>query len=308
MDKLIEELSSNLDLKKFHLNKFSPKIFICGGKIGDNNRTRYLSIRDYIYKKIKKENNCLFSRLILAEDINKWFFGDNHYENLLDLEEDLAGLVVGIPIFVESPGSLAELGAFSMIPEIEKKLVVFISEKYFGKESFICLGPLKKIEDIERIRIYNFKQNNKNYYIEYDFKEIEANILKDVEDYSVNKPFKRKFNQENTAHLTFLICNIIFITRLVKRKEIILMLSKLSIEIRYKELNKILWVAEKMQMIKHTYYGDTYFYTPLNIDSEYISFGSKINTADWHDKFYKYINLNYCRKNAFNRIKGAGND
>ena len=68
-----------------------------------------------------------FSRYltILAEDLNA-FFPEGEYKDILKFETDIAQICDLIILFSESYGSAAELGAFSMIEEIARRLLVGI--------------------------------------------------------------------------------------------------------------------------------------------------------------------------------------
>ncbi len=84
--------------------------------------------------------------MIQAEDITREFDFFRSYDDLLVFETDLAQIVELIILFCESEGSLAELGAFSMIEDIMKRLFVVVSEKHWNEPSFVKLGPLRRIE------------------------------------------------------------------------------------------------------------------------------------------------------------------
>ncbi len=64
-------------------------------------------------------------------------------EDLLSLENDLAGWVHAIVVIAESPGAICELGAFANHDKLKDKLVVLIDKKYRRKRSFIMLGPVR---------------------------------------------------------------------------------------------------------------------------------------------------------------------
>ncbi|MDH0340342.1 retron St85 family effector protein [Chromobacterium haemolyticum] len=60
--------------------------------------------------------------------------------NLADLEHLIAQIADSILIFVESPGSMAEIGFFSAMKEISAKSIIIIPSEYQGP-SFINTGP-----------------------------------------------------------------------------------------------------------------------------------------------------------------------
>ena len=89
-----------------------------------------------------------FSRFltILAEDLNA-FFPQGEYKDILKFETDIAQICDLIVLFSESYGSAAELGAFSMIPEIALRLLVVMDDLNYKNLSFITLGPVRSLEN-----------------------------------------------------------------------------------------------------------------------------------------------------------------
>jgi hypothetical protein len=99
--------------------------------------------------------------LVLAEDAQN-IFDDRYYDDLISFEEDIARAASLIAIIAESPGSLAELGAFSSIPVIADATCVIQQTENRGKRSFITLGPIKRLanKDDGRIGYYPWKKND----------------------------------------------------------------------------------------------------------------------------------------------------
>lgn len=73
--------------------------------------------------------------------------------DLLGLEEMLAHSVDAIVIFPESPGSFAELGAFSGNEALRKKTICVCEAKYKNQLSFINVGPIKILKNVKRSRV-----------------------------------------------------------------------------------------------------------------------------------------------------------
>jgi hypothetical protein len=67
--------------------------------------------------------------------------------NALKMEEIVAALSDAVVIFVESPGTFAELGAFSMVPDLRSKMLVVLESRFEFAESFINTGPVRLIVD-----------------------------------------------------------------------------------------------------------------------------------------------------------------
>ncbi len=62
--------------------------------------------------------------------------------DLQSLEETCAHLVDFTILLLESPGSIAELGTFSMLDSLRPRLFVLVPDRYHGGTSYIARGPL----------------------------------------------------------------------------------------------------------------------------------------------------------------------
>lgn len=126
LQKIYSELFRNIKYKELD-------IFLCGGMSTKKNT----SYRDKLRKKIgSKKVNILYPEDLFMEMLNK-----KQYD-LLTMEGVLADNSDLIVLFPESPGSFAELGAFSQNKETAKKLLVFQHNKFKRARSFIAQGPI----------------------------------------------------------------------------------------------------------------------------------------------------------------------
>lgn len=131
-------------------------LFLCGGVRADGTE-RATSLRDYLYR---KRGMRLKANVVFAEDANQ-IYRDTKYSDLISFEEDIARIVSCVLVIVESPGSFAELGAFSMNATISKSLRVIVQTKFAEAESFIRFGPIQKIrnEDENAVAFYPWETN-----------------------------------------------------------------------------------------------------------------------------------------------------
>ena len=65
--------------------------------------------------------------------------------DIADFETLVGELSHAVVVFPEAPGSFAETGYFSLVPDLAKKTVLALDAKYQSKDSFISMGPAKKI-------------------------------------------------------------------------------------------------------------------------------------------------------------------
>ncbi len=116
-----------------------PKIvFICGGK--PTNFVNREKIERYFEKNLE--------RFLTFRAENAWNVIQENLRgtNALELEEWLADFSDVVIILVESFGTVAELGAFSMNSILRKKVLPILDTKYEGDDSFINTGPIKWID------------------------------------------------------------------------------------------------------------------------------------------------------------------
>jgi hypothetical protein len=111
-----------------------PVVFLCGGA-GSLPRNR---VAEYL----RAQTDLL---VFYADDV--WTeIASNADKNALEMEHQLADLADVVILLVESPGTFAELGAFSMYPELRKKLLPILDTKYKSDKSFINTGPVRWVD------------------------------------------------------------------------------------------------------------------------------------------------------------------
>ncbi|MBR0846097.1 retron St85 family effector protein [Bradyrhizobium liaoningense] len=131
-----------MDPESLRVHAPSSIVFLCGGVISPALPTPVM-LRD-AFLRIARLTAPPYT-VILAEDA-KPLVADAGYDNLLLFESDIAQVVGQILLFVESPGSLAELGAFAALDTVSPRLLVVLDEHYYNQQSFVKQGPLQYLE------------------------------------------------------------------------------------------------------------------------------------------------------------------
>jgi hypothetical protein len=103
------------------------------------------SLRAELAKAFKRPPLNRFYRLVYPEEVFEEMVQEREYD-LLKLENLLASGVRAVVLCPESPGSIAELGAFANHSELSKRLVVLVKAKYRNSSGFIRLGPIRLLE------------------------------------------------------------------------------------------------------------------------------------------------------------------
>ena len=158
-----ENFEARIDREELRVARPSQLVFLCGGLIDsvDDNK-KSCSLRDYIIR-LKKGARRINAKIVLAETAQQ-LYRDTNYDDLISFEEDIAHLSSLVLVISESPGSLAELGAFASEEGIRESLRVIISEEHSSAESFVRYGPVRRIENIdrERVGVFPWRTNSKN--------------------------------------------------------------------------------------------------------------------------------------------------
>ncbi|EAR6046433.1 UDP-3-O-(3-hydroxymyristoyl)glucosamine N-acyltransferase [Salmonella enterica] len=149
------------DIRDLLINGFDDSqktIFLCGKDKSDKK-----SLRHKFSTFLSQEKGIT---LTYPEDLFEDLLEGQGKNSLLSLETQLANSVDLIVLIPESPGSFAELGAFSMDKALAKKMLVIRMGEYKSGKSFINHGPIRlvrayggEIFDIPK----NFDEKNPNH-------------------------------------------------------------------------------------------------------------------------------------------------
>jgi len=125
-------LITHLQRTRYRFRKLDPVVFLCGAA---KSKSRD-ALRDYL-KKHSPDLDLFYAERVW-ESIAK--LGER---DALQMEADLAELADAVIVIVESAGTIAELGAFSVSEPLRKKLLPIVDEKYRHESSFLATGPLR---------------------------------------------------------------------------------------------------------------------------------------------------------------------
>ena len=141
---MLPRFSEYVDKAEIYVEPPTQLIFLCGGKTNEKTPVAK-SIRD-AFLKIPANPALIGREVLLAEKVNTFHLSRPAYPDLLGFEVDFAQICELILLFSESQGSIAELGAFSMVPELASKLLVVVRDYHLKDDSFIKLGPLQHLK------------------------------------------------------------------------------------------------------------------------------------------------------------------
>lgn len=152
-NRVINVLKSHMGERR-QLDRRPLFVFSCGGEEGSSHPARR-DLKRYIdSSNLPSLDNvvCLKAEVIAKDRVFEGW-------DLLTQEAAIADVADWLVIFVESPGSYAELGAFASLPHVRSITSVAVGSKYRGSQSFLLKGPVETIARED-------KQLSKVFYLE----------------------------------------------------------------------------------------------------------------------------------------------
>ncbi|MFN1129945.1 retron St85 family effector protein [Lelliottia nimipressuralis] len=244
------------------LNQLSyslPKIlFICGG---EEKSCRNRSTLEYYIKRHHREY-LTFRAELAWEVISK----ASKNVNALALEEWLADFSDIVIILVESYGTVAELGAFSLSNGLRKKLLPILDKRFERDLSFINTGPVMWVNNDSKFKPALYT----------DFSTI-LTCIPEINE-RLSRKLRSSFSEENTYGkyryspkvLLFFLLYVIASLGPIPSKEI----AKLAAEIiEFKDKNKgrdtisfMLSLGIALGLFKISWQEDTPYYSCIDFD------------------------------------------
>ncbi|AUV87289.1 retron St85 family effector protein [Vibrio campbellii] len=259
------------DVSNFKVNYPDHRIFVCGGQI-DIREHIPLSFRQRFISELATKHPHIESEIVLAESF-KDYFKEHAYRDLLTFEDDIAQLASVVVIFLESPGSLVELGMFCTKPNFYKKLLIVAPREETEREdSFIYLGPLHHIRSKEpsSVSIYPWPSTTVAGYSDIHLQDLCASLLEKRD----NIPKNPTFASDNSGHVALLIFEIVRLSYPVLLTEIELALASLNLDEEKSKVTRLLYLLNKLGYLDTYEYSGYKYYYPTIRDKPRVKFGS----------------------------------
>jgi hypothetical protein len=272
MAQTLADIAKTLDIGRSLVQNPIRKIFLCGGPMPKPGEPP-TSLRGFLVARLEKDKHTLLPDILLAEEAAEWYHNpiSEGFTNLVDLEVRIAAVSKLILLIVESPGSMTELGAFSFIDSLRRKLHAVLDRSFQDHKSFIMDGP------IARIRVESESESDSGSGGFYTFKwlsrakkpklvarlaELESqDIIKQVIEPAINATTRpERFELSNAGHKMLLIADLVSLGGALRLPEIVELLNGLGVDIPRKELHQHLFLLEKLDFLFKTHEGrDDYF-------------------------------------------------
>ena len=263
------ETFEKVTISKERVDVFSLSFFVCGGLV-DAGQPAPPSFRDRFYSFTETKYAHIHSAIVLAESF-KDYFKENAYPDLLVFEDEIANISSLVIIFLESPGSLVELGMFCNKPSFYKKLLIVApQDKIHEEDSFIYLGPLENIRKKEpsSVVIYPWPDPKSINYEEEHLIDLCEILEKKIDRADKTE----KFSDKNSGHIALLIADIVALSYPILIGEIELALEAIEISIDAKAVSRHIYLLAKLNIIGVYQYSGHKYYYPIEKDRSYFSF------------------------------------
>ena len=316
---MFSQFINSIQLDSLRVKSPQPFIMVCGGLVETDSNKPIASMRD-AFNRIINFPELEDAELILAENLTRDHSLEigHHYPDFLKFEDHIAQVSDLIILFSESEGSIAELGAFSMVPEITKKLLVIIDENYYRDDSFIKLGPLKRMLSSDNNSVYTV--NSEDIGISF----IECNLHKPHKSHSkisitnlkqrLSDPISRKlakakepsaFDKNRDGHTIKLICGMVQEFGAMRLDEIITVLELVTPDLEEAAIPGYLLCAKSLQWIAEDRKGDSTYYFAVKSDINALEFKMKPNPQVEKDRLRRRASiLKHWQELEPNRFRG----
>lgn len=262
----IPEIVNLLDVDNLHVYAPTDAILVCGGEV--NAKSEYpISFRDaYIKGKGGSELEKFAVHLPEDTNIHKNF---TSFHDWLDFETYAAEICQLVILFCESPGSFSELGSFAVLNEISSRLLVFIDNDSYEKESYINLGPCASIVKRHgKDRIYVLDLKTLTMVSSRDYKSVNPKKLisligSHINNWISSNRHSQTFDSNLEGHLIKLVTGLVQHYGALEVEEIEVLLYCLGISKNQTEVQKYLDCACFVEWVKRERRGVRDFYVPL---------------------------------------------
>lgn len=264
----IQQFRSVLWPARTHITNFPSLIFLCGG-----DRAVATNIRSKVFAYVQANDPLLYEKIKLAENFIEWT-DEEFFTNLIDLEDSLAHIVSFVPIILESPGAIAEFSGFMAHEQIRPKIKLYVEQKYANAQSYIALGPIKKLKERQTDKIFKYVPAMESALVE--------EIYNDLKKETRARHRQELFKQTTVSHQILLICEFVKMLSLARVTEIKFLLEAFYSEVSLRQIKMHMKLCEKVGLLKFVTFGsasDDVFYMSNYQNLNFAIFGFTATTA-----------------------------
>jgi hypothetical protein len=281
MEQSLAEIARALNIGKSSVQNQIRRIFLCGGPRPEAGKPP-ASLRGHLIALLENRDRSLPHHIVLAEDAVNWFhsLSSSRFSNLVDLEVQIAALSTLILLIVESPGSMTELGAFSFVDSLRRKLHAVLEGSYQEDRSFIMDGPIAKIRseceaEPDSSRFYTcdwLSRVNGSPVIDVERAKIAARrLVDDILQPALDCPTPtERFDRKSIGHQMLLISDLVSLGGAIRLPEIVELLSGFGLKMKRKQLDQCLFLLHNLRFFGKTHDGRDDYYVQPNSSLKFV--------------------------------------
>ena len=254
---MLGDFLSAIDLPKSRIINYPRYIFLCGGPVPSNgSQTVPPSLRYSLLERITSDHPDLKTNIVLAESIFAKFAKDD-YGDLLTFERHLAGFCSAIVIILESPGAIAEFGAFVLLTEVVDKLYAVIDSKHYKSPSFIRKGPIEYLKQRQENQVisHNWLTTKGTRPAVPKFRVFAADLIDELAEIHRSSPSSHKLDLSSHPHRMLLLASLLRVAKPLKFGEIAQCMQRISQDITTKDLQRYLSMLQSLNLIEKHRHG-----------------------------------------------------
>ncbi|WP_367848758.1 retron St85 family effector protein [Rhodoferax sp. WC2427] len=293
---------SNLDLSSLRIELSStPIVLLCGGKV---------EIKAHVNAPpppIKSLRHAITNaypafEVFRPEEIQNWS-SDGIFTDLMSFEAELASVCGLVVIILESAGALVELGAFSQLPELSRKLIAIHSSEFTNQTSFVNHGILRFISDKNpsSVKSYPWSIGNESTISQ----EITNDLILDIQQELNEAPKSQVFKIMDNSHIMVLVCELLRYFTALKETEILEYLKILGADITKESLKRKLFLLKEFRLVKTQDYSDALFFMRTQNTFHKIRLPAKVDILRVEVQCLDYYKSNSKQRNRNRAIAQA---
>jgi hypothetical protein len=279
--KLVSALIEQLDPAGCEVINLPDRVWVFGGKIREIANPAG-SLRDCFWRKTLEPafNRPWAKNLALPEDFDDWW-AFSGYDDLLMFERDACFLARGTILFVESPGSIAELGCLASQDSILPRLMTVVQRRFHDEDarrSYLRLGPLDRVRKYGHQCVIGTSEPNSMPGDDFDA------IVESVDAWLATPPRHMRFKAEEPAHRILFVADLCDLLLIVKLADLGELLQFFGVQLSLRTLEQYLELLAFFGFIRKEQRGREVFWMRApDSDAPWISY----KAADRESRFVR---------------------
>jgi hypothetical protein len=239
----------------YYVRREGNIIFVCGGNGAADMRTQFV--------KYCQDNHPEFEVFLPEYAIKNYFSSlPTSAFDIADFEQLISSLSHAVVVFPEAPGSFAEAGYFAAVKPIAKKVILVLDSKFQPHDSFISMGPAKKINNSS-----SFAMNIQMSYSDPTFEDIVGRINRVSMNASLKALIPLRFRDISDYESFCLIYKIFDLLRIATESDLIYFIRSIfKNRIYNNDLNKIRQLSSILVGAKYLYQIGPFGHYSVNPD------------------------------------------